>query len=257
MLSKVLRWVGHLTPDIRYVRAIPNRILKPLHHLLGLSGGVVKVLGFSMRLEPSECIDGNLWFKPHLYDRREIEYLLQRFPEEGVFIDLGSNIGFWSLRFAAEFNQSRIYAIEANPVTFQTLCENIKINDYSNIIPINIGVSDEYGIFPLYCNDTGNRGGDSFSICFSERNLIINVNVMPLSAILIDYGIGSVDLLKIDVEGLEETVLKKFFSEAPQSLWPKFVCAEISHVPQVIDIMKTKGYRLVFTTNENCVFVLG
>lgn len=256
MMSKLLRWIGHQTPNIRYVRAIPNRILKPLHSRFGLGGGVVDVLGFAMRLDPQECVDAGLWFAPHLYDRSEMGFLLQQFPKQGVLLDVGANIGFWSLRFACAFPQSRICAIEANPTTFQVLNENIQINGFRNVIPINAGVSDEVGQLPLYCNDTGNRGGDSFALGAAERNRSVMVPVKPLAAILADAGLESVDVMKIDIEGFEERVLTRFFSEAPRSLWPHIICAEITHVPEVVALLQNVGYRLALAARENSVLIL-
>lgn len=256
MMSQVLRWIGHQIPNIRYVRAIPNRILKPLHEVFGLGGGVVDVLGFAMRLDPHECVDGGLWFAPHLYDRAEIGFLLHRFPTQGIFLDVGANIGFWSLRFAHAFPRANIFAIEANQATFQVLRENIQINDFRNITPVHVGVSDEFGKLPLYCNDTGNRGGDSFVFGVAGRNRSTVVPVKPLAAILADAGLVSVDVMKMDIEGFEERVLTRFFLEAPRSLWPRFICAEILHVPQVAALLQNTGYRLVLTARENSVFAL-
>jgi FkbM family methyltransferase len=256
MISQLFRWIGHHTPNIRYVRAIPNRILRPLHKFFGLGGGVVDVLGFKMRLDPKECVDTNLWFTPHLYDRAEINSLLPEFPFQGVLLDVGANIGFWSLRFASTFPQASIYAIEANPSTFQVLCENIQINKFHNITPLHVGVSDSFGELPLYCNDNGNRGGDSFALGKTEGNRSVMVPVKPLIAILADAGLTRIDVMKIDIEGFEERVLPIFFSEAPHSLWPRFICAEVVHLPQLTTLLQSVGYRSVLAARENNVFTL-
>jgi FkbM family methyltransferase len=256
MISAALRWIGHQTPNIRYVRAFSNLFLLPLHKALGLKGGVVDVLGFKMRLDPREYVDGGLWFTPHLYDRAEISFLLNRFPEQGVFIDAGSNIGFWSLRFAHAFPQARILAIEANPATFQILSENIRINKFSGITPVHVGVSDGHGELALYCNDTGNRGGDSFASGTAIRNRSIMVPVKPLAAILADAGLQGIDVMKMDIEGFEEKVLTRFFSDTPRSSWPRYICAEIRHVPQVTVLLENNGYKLALSAWENSVFEL-
>ena len=256
MMRGVLRWIGRQTPNIPFIRAIPNRILKPLHFAMGLNGGVVNVLGFKMYLEPSECVDGNLWFSPQLYDRAEIRFLLARMPHDGVFVDVGANIGFWALYFSYFHPKSRICAIEANPATFTVLLKNIEINAFRNILPILVGVSDHFGELPLYCNDNGNRGADSFADYANDRARRLMVDVKPLLSILISSGEDRIDVMKIDIEGFEDRVLMRFFSEAPNRLWPHFICAEISRVPQVIPLLQNKGYRTVFSAGENCVFEL-
>jgi FkbM family methyltransferase len=256
VISGLLRWLGRQTPNIRYVRAISNRLLKPLHSVLGFEGGVVDVLGFKMRLEPKECVDGNLWFAPHLYDRAEISFLLERMPQDGVFVDVGANIGFWSLYFAHVFPLAKICAIEANPATFLVLRENIEINAFRNIMAFHVGVSDNVGELPLYCNDTGNRGGDSFADYADNRNRCVMVAVKPLANILASAGIERVDVMKMDIEGFEERVLTRFFAEAPRGLWPHFICAEVSHVPKVVSLLQKVGYRLALSATENCVLEL-
>ena len=255
-IGNLLRWIGRQTPNIPYVRAIPNRVLKPIHATFELKGGVVDVLGFKMLLEPTECVDGNLWFAPQLYDRDEINYLRKRMPQDGVFIDVGANIGFWALYFAHLYPNSRICAIEANPSTFSVLLENIEINVFCNIRAIHAGVADCTGELPLYCNYNGNRGADSFVDYSSSRGHSVMVAVRSLFSILVEATVTRIDVLKIDIEGFEVRVLDRFFLEAPCGLWPRYICVEISHVPEVVPLLETRGYRNVLLANENCVFAL-
>lgn len=124
-------------------------------------------------------------------------------------MDVGANIGFWSLRFAHAFPQANVLAIEANPNTFQVLRENC-----------------------------------------------IMVPVRPLASILVDADMRNIDVMKIDIEGFEGKVLTRFFSEAPRNLWPRYICAEITHVPLLASLLHTIGYRLLLVTRENSVFAL-
>jgi FkbM family methyltransferase len=253
-ILNVLRLVGFFIPDIPLIRAIPNRILKPIHLALGYSGSIVDVLDFKMKLDPKECVDGWLWFSPHLYDRVEIDFLMKRFPDNGVFLDIGANIGFWSLRFAQSFPRALVCAIEANPNTFQILKDNIEINHSDNILPINSGVSDDFGKLPLYLNLTGNRGGDSFASYADQREASVLVNVAPLFETLNAADIFKIDIMKMDIEGFEGRVLRKFFKDAPHSLWPKYICVEALHVPEVITLLKHYGYQQCLMAKENVIF---
>ena len=207
-----------------------------------------------MRLEPRECVDGNLWFAPHLYDRAEISFLKARMPKDGVFVDIGANVGFWTLYFSGAFPLARICSVEANPSTFQLLRENIEINGFQNIITVQGGVSDDVGELPLYCNDTGNRGGDSFADYACRRSRRVMVDVRPLAEILIAVGLERVDAMKLDIEGFEEKVLTRFFANAPCALWPRLICAEVTHLPNIASVLRSMGYRLALSARENCVF---
>lgn len=253
-LEAILFWLGRQIPNIPIVKAIPNRVLKPIHLLLNQKSIVVSVLGFRMRLNPAECVDGNLYFSPQLYDKNEIQWLKNKMPDDGVFVDVGGNIGFWSLYFASMFPRSKVIVIEANPDTFNILNENILINDYLNIMSIQLGVSDEFGKFDLWCNDLGNRGADSFVSYANDNKRCIKVLVKPLLEILISAGVSKIDILKIDIEGFEMRVLTRFFSEAPFSIWPEYICAEISHVPEIISLLENHGYKMVLSIGENCIF---
>lgn len=63
--------------------------------------------------------------------------------------------------------------------------------------------------------------------------------------------------MKVDIEGFEERVLTHFFSEAPRSYWPRFICVEVIHTTQVAALLENMGYRLTLKTRENNVFTQG
>ena len=65
-----------------------------------------------------------------------------------------------------------------------------------------------------------------------------------------------IDVLKMDIEGFEARVLACFFVDAPRRLWPRYICVEVSHAPQVIPLLQAEGYCTVFSVGENCVLRL-
>ena len=82
------------------------------------------------------------------------------------------------------------------------------------------------------------------------------VAVKPLVSILVEEGVTKINVLKIDIEGFESRVLTRFFAEAPCKLWPRYICVEVSHVPQVVPLLQEMGYRIDLSAGENCVFRL-
>lgn len=251
-MKNVLRGIGRLTPDIRYLRAISTRVLTPIHHALGYGGGTVDVLGSKMALDPRECVDNGLWFQPHLYDREERAFVVAN-ASPGVFFDVGANIGFWSLFLARQFATSRIVSIEANPKTAEILRHNVAINGYEQIEVVETGVGPDRGHFDLYLNTTGNRGGDSF-VADTSRAHRIKVEVERISALIESRGITSIEFMKMDVEGMEEGVFSDIFDHLPRPTWPRLICVETLHSPNIAALLERHGYRVVLQARENSIF---
>jgi FkbM family methyltransferase len=252
ILKNMFRLLGRMTPNIRFLRAFPNLVLWPLHNRLGLGGGVAPVLGFFMQLDPRECVDAGLWFAPHLYDAKEISFLQKRY-RGGVFLDIGANIGFWSIYFAYRFPDALVYAIEANPTTFKILEENIGINGLSNVRTFNIGIAGCSGEMSLYLNETGNRGGDSLKPMTGNRRAI-SVPVLSLQSFLEQNVSAPIEMMKMDIEGMEHEALVSIFKASDDRYLPKYICAEISHSLDLVKLLREHGYHVLSSGRENCVF---
>lgn len=261
IIAMILQKTGHLIPDIPIVRAIGNRILWPIHKTLKLEGGITDVLGVKMLLDPSECVDRNLWFTPHLYDKGEIKFAINKLKEktqhqvENVFIDVGSNIGFWSLVISKNVKHANILSIEANPETAKILNYNISINNLNKIRIIQKGIYTSSGKIKLFCGNHGNRGGDSFKFKH-EKSTEILVDVVTLKSLCDESNITSIKFMKMDIEGLEVKVLEHFFKEAPISIHPKYICLEHSHDESIDDFMLKNSYRCIKRYRENAIYSL-
>lgn len=118
-------------------------------------------------------------------------------------LDLGANIGAFSIAAAARFPQSRIFAYEPEPDNFKMLCANIALNGFeARISPRRLGCSgDNDG---LLLNVTDNAAGHSHYWAGEET---IRVPTVSLKSIMEREGISQCDLLKMDVEGSEYETL--------------------------------------------------
>ncbi len=226
---KLFMFIGRHLPAIPHITGIDNRILKPIYLRKKRSPVIVDVLDFRMILDPSECVDCNLLFHPHLYDREEIKYLRGNLYEGDVFLDIGANIGFYSLVASRIVGQAgRVVSIEADPQIYGQLVKNITINKTENIKAVNLGVSDKDEILMLGVCTIGNRGGSSF---LREGNEKIEVQCRSLTDIVLSAGIEKIKAIKIDIEGFEYRVLKRFFDKASETLYPEIVIIE--HIPML------------------------
>jgi FkbM family methyltransferase len=153
------------------------------------------------------------------YIPRERELLLHLVMHKGeIFVDVGANVGYYSLKIAKEYSSEgvTIIAIEAHPGNYNALSKNIELNNFRCITAINKAVSDHKGIVTLYERvDPRNRIRSEF---YSLSNSFIHESnfVRPEGGSLeiecdtLDNILGEhrVDVMKIDIEGAEVSALE-------------------------------------------------
>ena len=131
-----------------------------------------------------------------------------------TFVDVGANVGAYSLKIASDYKSKgiKVIAIEAHPANYKALCKNIDINKFTNIHAINKAVSDHKGIVTMYERKNLKRIipewytiHETFSGHQLDKRYSIEVESDTLDAILDNY---KVDFIKIDIEGAEVEALK-------------------------------------------------
>ena len=120
-----------------------------------------------------------------------------------VVIDLGANIGAFSL-LCASFNKAiKIYAVEPEPNNLLLLNKNIAHNNMTEqIISVPLAVTDEDNKIVKLDDNHG-----STSMLDQPSDKAISVNTITLESLLKKYSLNYVDVLKIDVEGAENLIL--------------------------------------------------
>ena len=254
----ILRMLAGWLPPVTGARVVGNAI-RDFYARRQRQRVVVDVRGVQMDLEPSENVDGSLLFLPHLYDRRELATLLPRLAEGDVFVDVGSHIGFYALLAAARVAPGgRVLAIEADPRNHERLLDNVRRNPALGVEAVCVAVSDSEGKALLAQNTTGNRGGNSI---LAEGDAAIEVPCRTLASILAERGIARVDGMKLDIEGLEFRVLRRYFEDVPHEGRPRIIV--YGHQPGWIEkaggdtsaLLRALGYRELLATRINRVVV--
>jgi FkbM family methyltransferase len=147
------------------------------------------------------------------YEKAVFDYVINYVSGEGrgkdqiVFIDVGANIGRYSLFLAKKFPKINVVAIEPDPEAFLALTKGIKINGLNNVIALNVAAFDIDGFVTIY-----RKRSPSISSIVDKENAFQTVKVVArcLDSIIKELGINQVDIVKIDVEGAELYVLRGF-----------------------------------------------
>jgi FkbM family methyltransferase len=149
-------------------------------------------------------------------------------PAEPVVLDIGANVGLFSIFMTRERPKAKIWAFEPMPDTLSALRRNIETHhlDGLTLQTIALGSENEDGVqFTFYPRFPGNStrypddkavgaeipieqiGKEAYDHAMEARS--VDVSVRRLSDVLASAGPeGPIDVVKIDVEGAELDVLQ-------------------------------------------------
>ena len=207
-------------------------------------------------------------------------------PEHACVIDVGANIGMFTLFVLSNSPDARIYSFEPSPPAFEALETNTTLYG-KNVVPFNIGLSDSDGkaTFTFYNNSSvfssfhadqdldkaaiqtvvenvlvqselDQESVDTFSQELMERRLqkqTFSCVIKTLSTVIEEEQIDTIDLLKVDVEKSELQVLKGIKAEH----WPKIrqLVIEVHDtvgpvIEEVTSILTKQGFDVVIEEEE-------
>ncbi len=186
--------------------------------------------GVKARLYPSSnrC-EKRAFAGVHIWDTRERMTLDEAIAnklgqEEFVFLDVGANIGLYSLFVssnAVEHGKNvKIIAVEPDEENRSRLTFNLNASQCSASVEA-IGIADATGT-GLLSKAAENRGG----ISILDSGDGVSIKLETLAGLFKRHKLTRIDAMKIDIEGRDEAALKSMTKDAPQSLWPKLLIVE-------------------------------
>lgn len=132
-----------------------------------------------------------------------------------VVIDIGANVGFFSMSTFAKFPGAQIYSFEPHPYCYQKLSEFHSSFDSLSWKIFNQAVSDHDGVLELSAS-TLNGFATMASVLDKPSNVKnFTAETIRLEAFLKKTRLDSIDLIKLDCEGSEYDIL---YSLADQTL---------------------------------------
>ena len=149
-----------------------------------------------------------------IYEKGLTAYFRSIASEIGTFVDVGANIGYYTVLFGKHLRRrGRIFAFEPDPTNFGLLQRNAQVNwiDKPNIVLERLAVSAEPGSAILHRNPEKPANNSFLPPTDQERAFNVfesyEVQTTSLDEYFRDKSSG-IDLIKIDVEGHELAALK-------------------------------------------------
>lgn len=205
--------------------------------------------GMYLRAYP-ECVESSLAFYVRWPDRSEIEWLRAHLRQGEMILDIGANIGVWSLLLADVVGRENILGMEPGRVACARLRENFRLN----------GISENQ----VHEVAAGNRPGEvefpdparpETGASVLERGSGMptrQVRQITLDGLIPQIFGKKIGLLKIDVEGFEPEVFEGA-SEVLSTMRPRIVLFESfepRHLSRCREVLGKHGYALAGETAD-------
>ena len=185
--------------DIASIELTDNKVCM----LTKLDGLRIVVDNADQRTAPIEILNFNA-YEPEL-----AAVIRSLAPFMNTMLDIGANIGWYSLLVQKINPSAVIHAFEPIPVTFQRLKDNIDLNNTSNVYLHNYGLSSQTGTFPFYYYPEGTGNASLQNLANRDDSQVFECALKTLPNIQNELVINeTIDFIKCDVEGNELFVIQ-------------------------------------------------
>jgi FkbM family methyltransferase len=123
-----------------------------------------------------------------------------------VIIDVGANVGTSAVYFTKRYPNAKVLAIEPEQENYSILLRNTK--KYQNIIPIRTALWGEKSTRAIQDRLTGPWGYTLAETTNKTKSTDQRVECTTIDALLNDYNLNHIDILKMDIEGSEKSVFE-------------------------------------------------
>jgi FkbM family methyltransferase len=160
--------------------------------------------------------------------------------EPRVIVDLGANIGAATAFFLERFPSARVVAVEPDPTTYRKLAANVGRD--SRVTLIHAAVT---GRQSTYAELFASKASWDSRVVPEPSRGTVRVPAGTLEQILQPIGVDRVDILKIDVEGMEHQI---FAAPGPQDSAELLIgevhpTAEITNPERLVDELRSRGWE--------------
>ncbi len=201
--------------------------------------------GKRLRVRPfGNTIESNILFSSKVREKNELKIIKKFVNNSTLFLDIGANFGYYSI-FVAGFGARKCISFEPNPVLINRIEENVSINQFAkrvHLAPFALG--DFTGQVQLQIAESG-LGSSAIGKKIVSKNSI-EVEQKTLEKALQQFKEVKADIIKIDVEGLEDKILFPYFSKLNKDKYPSLIIIEENLSDwdiNIINWLENNGYK--------------
>lgn len=142
------------------------------------------------------------------YEPEETQVIDLLMEGTSQILDIGANIGWYSVRLAKRNRNAVIYAFEPMPISYEFLQKNIAANNLGNRVrSYNYGLSDVSGVFQYFLSPTGGTNASLKNVADAKDASRVTGLTLTIDEWVANQNVIP-DFIKCDVEGAELLVFR-------------------------------------------------
>ncbi|WP_420151462.1 FkbM family methyltransferase [Spirosoma sp.] len=186
------------------------------------------------------------------FEEAEFNALMSFLREDSVMVDIGANMGYYTVRAAQKLKRGKVIAFEPDPGNFAILQKNVAINQLSNVVLNNAALSNRTETMRLYKHPF--NVGDYRLYNDGDFTEFVDVPTLQLD----DAVSERIDLIKIDVQGFEYfalsgayQLLTRFHPVVFSEFWPRGLHNSGASPTTYLNMMEELGYTVSLINEIN------
>lgn len=161
-----------------------------------------------------------------------------------VIIDIGANIGCFSIDCSKNFKDCKIYAYEPFKESFDLMNINLKLNKINNVSLECAAITNKNGFVDLGIYD-GMFEGNSIGQIWGKATTVEKVKSLKLKEVFSKNSIKHCDLLKLDCEGSEYEILENLDSKIFDKIQNILMEYHSGREEVLRQILENNGFKVV------------
>lgn len=170
--------------------------------------------------------------------------------ERSLMLDVGANLGWYTINVCRQYSNIVSYAFEPVNETFRRLKTNVEINHLSNCTLFDFGLSNVSRSETIFYNPEESGAASLANIRGGENVQNVCCRFVKLDEFALDHNMDYLQFVKCDVEGAELLVyqggietIKKFRPVVFSEMLRKWAAKFNYHPNQIIDLFDSIGYE--------------
>jgi FkbM family methyltransferase len=180
---------------------------------------------------------GASFFWTGFHELREFIFLHRFLKKEMIVIDIGANLGEYTLFIAKRLTAGKVISFEPMQSIREQLIENISLNCFMNVNVIPFGLSAREQVLQFHEVDDVHEGLNTFYLGERKSKNVSEIQLKTLDSQIEILKIAKIDFIKIDVEGSELPAL--IGARKSIARWRPYIMVEVNDLTY-----KAAGYSI-------------